>query len=157
MILKYMTIKQGPKMYSLDIELNRIDLKPELHKYWALKAIMDQPISIKGALEYGLKLSVNALQNRTELFIIIKDVVISGYGTSLYLLTHYLQQENTNNIIAKLHGLRQEHQKIDNQKYYYCLSVFILNKNNWKKFRWLYYIGLFAVSSGFGKKIIWKI
>ena len=58
--------------------------------------------------------------------------------------------DDKNNIIGKLHGLRQQQESAtdnDEQQTFHCLSDFIAPKNDFGIYD---YIGLFAVSAGFG-------
>ncbi|EFA75629.1 glutamine-fructose-6-phosphate transaminase [Heterostelium album PN500] len=82
--------------HSLDlsrIELaahEQIQLSPEPYPHWTIKEIMEQPMSISRALNYGgrifddSRVKLGGLEEAKELLLPIKNLIITGCGTSYF-------------------------------------------------------------------------
>ncbi|KAM9957845.1 hypothetical protein ACTFIW_012817 [Dictyostelium discoideum] len=67
-----------------------IALSPEPYPHWTIKEIMEQPMSISRALNYGGRISdesrvkLGGLEDAKDLLLPIKNLIITGCGTSFF-------------------------------------------------------------------------
>lgn len=85
------------------IHIDQLELSPAPYDHWTLKEIMEQPESVERALSFGgriypigQRVKLGGLEQNTEKMLAIKNLIITGCGTSLYagmfgeLLMQYL-------------------------------------------------------------------